>query len=147
MAVKTMKRAISLIILSLVTLTACDLEATLENGSQVQLQLEPTKSNVKVVDTSNGKLITIIDDIEFQIYNVPYEFSDLNFNVTLKVDNQTKYSANAQNDTGILVNGQPLKIIQGELFIGGQSYGFLNSGDQVIINNHGVQVNGQKRLI
>jgi len=147
MAVKTMKRAISLIILSLVTLTACDLEATLKNGSKVQLQLEPAASNVKVVDTSDGKLITIIDDIEFQIYDIPYEFSDLNFNVTLKVDNQTKYSANAQNDTGIFVNGQSLKIIQSELFIGEQSYGLLNSGDRVIINDNGVQVNGQKKFI
>ena len=47
--------------------------------------------------------------------------------------------------TGITINGGKVEIIKGELRIGGYAYGQVKSGDRVVIDSEGVDVNGEFR--
>lgn len=64
---------------------------------------------------------------------------------SVTVNSQTSSKGSMSSSSKIDVNGRQVEVVNGNLRIGGRSYGQVNSGDKVLISANGVQVNGKER--
>ncbi|HAA33002.1 MAG TPA: hypothetical protein DCE56_41400 [Cyanobacteria bacterium UBA8553] len=91
----------------------------------------------------NGVQIKIDPSIELGD-NSPTHRSRSSTSITVNSQNFGKGSMSSSSSK-IDVNGRQVEVVNGNLRIGGRSYGQVKSGDQVLISASGVQVNGKER--
>jgi len=136
-------RARFLMMLSLVVLAACCSDSS--GGGETTTKAGPRALSIKVGSGSGGSSL-----LEFNGVHVEVERS-----VTLSLPagftlNITEGDGRAIIDqhTGpeVLVNGKVLDVVDGELFLGDESFGLMTSDDVVVIGGEGVKVNGDARV-
>ena len=91
----------------------------------------------------NGVQIKIDPSIELGD-NSPTHRSRSSTSITVNSQNFGKGSMSSSSSK-IDVNGRQVEVVNGNLRIGGRSYGQVKSGDKVLISASGVQVNGKER--
>ncbi len=91
----------------------------------------------------NGVQIKIDPSIALEDSNQTRHYRS---STSVTVNSQTSSKGSTSSSSSkIDVNGRQVEVVNGNLRIGGRSYGQVKSGDKVLISANGVQVNGKDR--
>lgn len=124
-----------------------------DNGSDIELPPDSSTSTTsdRFDNSSKGESMFVLNGVQINI-DPSIGFDDSNS--TRRSRSSTSITVNSQtfgkgsmssSSSKIDVNGRQVEVVNGNLRIGGRSYGQVKSGDKVLISANGVQVNGKER--
>jgi hypothetical protein len=128
---------------------------TTDSDNDSDIELPPDSSTSTTSDrfdnSSKGESMFVLNGVQINI-DPSIGFDDSNS--TRRSRSSTSITVNSQtfgqgsmssSSSKIDVNGRQVEVVNGNLRIGGRSYGQVKSGDKVLISANGVQVNGKER--
>ncbi|HEY9709137.1 MAG TPA: hypothetical protein V6D48_13120 [Oculatellaceae cyanobacterium] len=124
-----------------------------DNGSDIELPPDSSTStnSDRFDNSSKGESMFVLNGVQINI-DPSIGFDDSNStrrsrsSTSITVNSQTfGESSMSSSSSKIDVNGRQVEVVNGNLRIGGRSYGQVKSGDKVLISANGVQVNGKER--
>lgn len=124
-----------------------------DKGSDIELPPDSSTSTTsdRFDNSSKGESMFVLNGVQINV-DPSIGFDDSNS--TRRSRSSTSITVNSQtfgkgsmssSSSKIDVNGRQVEVVNGNLRIGGRSYGQVKSGDKVLISANGVQVNGKER--
>ena len=124
-----------------------------DNRSNVEFPPDYSTSttNTDSDNSSKGESMFVLNGVQI---NIDPSIGLEDSNPTRRSHSSTSVTVNSQNfgkgsmsssSSKIDLNGRQVEVVNGNLRIGGRSYGQVKSGDKVLISASGVQVNGKER--
>lgn len=124
-----------------------------DNRSNIESPPDSSTSttNTNADNSSQGESMFVLNGVQIKIDpSIGLEESNqtrhYRSSTSVTVNSQTSSKGlTSSSSSKIDVNGRQVAVVNGNLRIGGRSYGQVKSGDKVLISASGVQVNGKER--